>query len=284
MTESFAERFVELVRSTPGILERAESLCRSLSPEEFGNEPIYVTLQSDCPVEELRAVDCCFAWAHRNFGDRLLGRPGYRGPGHGIVLCDREFGRSCELSLRRGAQQLASDVGIAPDAPTPEALFPFMAEQYLKKMLGPTLLHEFAHVLEFGSPREGSPRGDQEIADLDRAAASRFNVELAAANKRFPWYLHGPQFIRGQLHLQYRLEAACRDLRAFDSRLGAWETTRYGLSPMSDYATALGGEPERMFDRPLRDVLASDLPLEFVMQFGLDVLVFEAKCDAGAGI
>jgi hypothetical protein len=283
MTESFAERFVEFVRSTPGICERAESLCRSLSPEEFANEPIYVSLQSDFP-EELLAVGHCFGWAAANFGDRLRGRRGYRGPGHRIVLCDTEFGRLCEQSLREGAQQLASDAGSAPDAPTPEELFPFMAKQYLNRILGPTLLHEFVHVVEFGRPREGAPRSDQEIADLNRADASWFNVELPKKSKRYPWDLHGPPFVRGQLHLKYRLEAAGGDLRDFDSRLGAWETLRYELSPMSDYATALGDEPERMFDRPLREILASDPPFEFAVQFCQDVLDFEAKRDAAAGI
>ncbi|MFO1007333.1 MAG: hypothetical protein U0929_15335 [Planctomycetaceae bacterium] len=126
------------------------------------------------------------------------------------------------------------------------------------------VVHELGHIAELDVTTELCSQWGS--VELERTLATPWRTWPAHAGPR--WAGHDFRFIRGLLHVIYRIES--RGLKilpglAFDPRC-------YGLlSTIEELEQSLGDEPSRNSWRPIADVLAEPAPVEFLELWGRNV-------------
>lgn len=126
-------------------------------------------------------------------------------------------------------------------------------------------LHEMAHCVLCPRPLQtAGPVVQREKADeVLNAIPNRQGL----MQRICPWFMHGKEFIRLCLHLQYRAVAAGFECSWTDLRCAGQQ---YELSPVWMYGNRLADEPSRLSHLPLTDVLETPEPKEFTELFETD--------------
>ena len=120
--------------------------------------------------------------------------------------------------------------------------------------------HEYGHVLQTGWRHELAL---EELPAYIVGAESMAEAQLAQppaplTERPWPFAHHGAVFLRGVLHLHYRLRAAL-GIRFEPS----FEADTYSMSSLWRYRSAIGDEPERMVDVPLQEIHGTLPPERF---------------------
>jgi hypothetical protein len=167
-------------------------------------------------------------------------------------------GSSAEFGLERPAA-LVSLQSIAREQP----------RGYWRDLLNSVVAHELAHhSVDLFERRQGRPAITIPREIMTRALTLD-SEEVTAAYRRHdvpPWSGHGILFIRAAAHISHRLAAA-----------GHWTAPHwtippvYSLSPASWYFSTLEGEPERLADLPITEILGRPVPVGMVALFQADV-------------
>jgi hypothetical protein len=127
------------------------------------------------------------------------------------------------------------------------------------------VLHELAHVVELGITAQLCPRDDKE--NLHELVQTPW-TEWAAHSGTVRWFGHDLRYIRALLHLHHRMESrghrVCLPL--------AFCHESYGLSSITEYADALGDEPQRTSWLTLTEAMAGPMPKDFQKLWTADVL------------
>ena len=221
----------------PALLARAEGLCRAVAPLDLGDEPLYIIAQSSLPADRGgRSVAYGFTTPNLDLCLQDVIGPAWRGRGGCFVLGDAELA----------------------------GLDAFDAEAYVTSVA----LHELAHILD----RPPVDRG-QEGGDPNRLLFESLCIGRAVAQDPSPvdeaasFEAHGLRFIRAALHLRHRAVALGALVPLYCYCAGS----QYGLSHPLRYREALGDEPARLADRPIRDILAAPCPEAFSRLWAADV-------------
>lgn len=152
-------------------------------------------------------------------------------------------------------------VAIVDDGLRDGTCSPWLAVQLFDSMV----LHEIAHVVELGVTSQSCPPNDQEQL---RELVQTPWTEWAAHSGAVRWFGHDLRYIRTLLHLHHRMESrghrVCLPL--------AFCHESYGLSSITEYADALGDEPQRTSWLTLADAMAGPMPEEFTKLWGRDVV------------
>jgi len=213
----------------------AKALCRLVAAQDLGPLPLYIVPQSRLPPE-LGGGSVANGYTASRLDLHLRDFiPDYRGRGPCMVVGDRNL--------------------WARDAD--DFLYSFQA----------TSLHELAHLLlrpwYFCEPVNASPealhREARKVADMVATEPPEDGLP--------PFMGHESQFIRTALHLQHRA-----------AKVGVWIAPndlcagrQYGLSHARRYQLALGDEPQRLADKPIMRIVATEAPIEFTELWVSDV-------------
>ena len=237
-----------------------ESLCRSLAPADV-TTPLYILFRHELP-EDCIGANVRGLWAP---GLDLLARN---------VLGDRWRGRGVGLLL--DAISTSWD-GFCMDAQSGAIDSP---DSHLVPLLIGITLHELAHELQNRPPRSRSLSPDHPDAAFTAAHALNFlratpdewPAESGPQAPR-PMAGHGKRWIRAALHLHHR--AACLGVKL--PRHYIAQTSFYGLSPIGDYAAALGDEPARMVQASFKQIRRQPMPPAFIELWDADLAAWSAR-------
>ncbi len=200
---------------------------------------------------------------------------------HPDGACTAYTGLAVDLRLRPWLECLGLWKGRGFAAVFFETEFPPWApsRSYLLRFLPNIALHEAAHYLEDArSPAASfdfgalSPAAQDSIQDwlledsapIDKNGQHPSGDPLRATLPR-PFHWHESQFTRAAVHLVARTASGgfhtTGDSAKFMSLRVAGE--RYGMSGFDAYREALGDEPQRLEEIPIREILATPAPAEF---------------------
>lgn len=123
-------------------------------------------------------------------------------------------------------------------------------------------LHEYAH---FANNAE-QVSGIELIERLAPEAVEEFRADLHRESKRIdvgeisrPWEGHSHGFIRNCIHLTWRANQHGWGIESGH----VFDGNSYLLSSLNDYSQALGDEPQRLRDVPMKDIAETELPDRF---------------------
>ena len=128
-------------------------------------------------------------------------------------------------------------------------------------MFDATVLHEAAHLATDHHVRVDVPTAP--LAELIQTSPATW-PDYATGPK---WITHDCRFIRALIHIGDRLRS--RKSRVIIEQ--AFDHERYCLSPVGAYAAALADEVQQTDMVPLREVLATPMPDDFLKLWGRDV-------------
>lgn len=121
------------------------------------------------------------------------------------------------------------------------------------------MIHELAHILERPlMVRDRSEATPERIQFESLVLAEAVSTPAPRSEAVVLIHAHGDRFIRTALHLCHRADRHGTKISAFDVCAGP----AYGLSDAA-YNTALGGEPARCRDMPMRTILNRPAPFNF---------------------
>ena len=222
---------------TGPLIHLAEWLCRTVAQHDLDSHPLYVLPQSS--LSGSLGQSCCpFGYTTLDLDLLLKAQIGnaWQGRGACIVVNDAAvYGEALPDSLT------ADFCGIA--------------------------LHELAHVLQ--RPRLFTDRPEPTEAEVQaqiRQLAAHVSDE-SPEEPSVPWARHDLPFIRAFLHLAHRAEQAGYPVCTAAFCAGPL----YGLSSALTYRRALGDEPDRTADQPIREILRQPFPQECLPLFISDV-------------
>lgn len=210
--------------------------------------PIYVVRAGDLPPDltpNRRTLAYTGPALHASVAKHLGGPwPGngiYRGPGPTIVLVDESCATRALMMAENGEQ-------------------PTLGMAHMAITVG-SAIHEAAHMLAEGFHVTTESPGVASSAEFIKAwcQLSDEGREALFADC-LPWLTHNPRFLRAAIHLKVRAEQA-RDIEIPGDAIIAH--TLYELSPLDEYEAALGTEPYRCCDSPIREVLATQPSARF---------------------
>lgn len=212
-------------------VRNAESLCRAVAPRDLGDVPLYVVPESALGEFGSGSTNC---YGYTTSSLDLYLRP---------LLGKRWQGR--------GPAMVINDALIAGDASD---------QQDLEIVLRSVVLHELAHVLDRGELYRDRPDLDADVDKLTWEFAVVVNAvyepSVTSTPTRVPYLGHELGFIRMALHLGWRAEELGFEVSGYLVH----GTAQYGLSHHCRYEIALGDEPERLRDLPLREIARRPAP------------------------
>ena len=242
--------------------EHLEQLLIAIASEDLPDRP-YVVFESDLD-ERYRTTKingCTGNDLDLLFEEHLRGRGAWRGRAPVVVLADNNIALGYAKLIESDAQlsyalaEFAQKAGMV-------AAWPLIIQFQLRH----TAIHELAHIVAdgFGPRRLSSPEVVAEVArSMQQTVAGEFGPEYECL--RFSG--HGWSFIRTALHLVHRARKRQCELNADLICAGQ----RYGLSRASDYADALGDEPERFTGKRLSSLNQMRPPESFVRVWANDL-------------
>lgn len=205
---------------------RYEQFCRQLAGKDLADTPLYIVLQSMLP--EITGGNGCYgytAWHLDLYLREFI--PNYRGRGPCFVI---------------------NDLAYQAD----------YADEDQNYVLTGCVMHELAHVLD--RPMLVAARPNVAPQTIVMEAAETAEITNGPMDYEIPrYYGHGESFIRIVLHLCHRAERL--GVSISPARICAGP--RYGLSHADEYLEALGDEPARMIDLPIRHIHTTNPPNEF---------------------
>ncbi len=226
----------------------AEALCRAVAPD-LSDGPLYILLRSELP-------------------------PDIQKPPHTIAFTMQIL----DLILRPTLERLGRWRGRGPamiidpaEVAAVSAHRPRVSRQRsFKPVFLGAILHELSHILDLGQDEEADPPAL--VVEIGRRVISAESAsELPPSNGHgapIPWRLHDWRFIRVALHLAYRAIQAGEQISALD----IIDTAELGLSPIWQYAKALGDEPDRLVHQSFAVIHATPVPKAFAAVWRRDLL------------
>jgi hypothetical protein len=226
----------------------AERLCRTVAKRDLAGVPLYVVRQSSLP-QQAGSGDHCYS---------------YTTPSLDLYLREHiPHWRS------RGPCMVINDVALAED---------FAAED-LDYVIAKTVLHELAHILD--RPVVFAERKSAPPAKIQFEAMVVADASARPPREDLPRYFgHESGFIRVALHLSHRAQRHGEPIKPAALCAGY----RYGLSHASEYAEALGDEPERCVDMPFREIAATSPPPAFSQLWMQDLVSYENRFSLMKGV
>lgn len=209
-------------------LARAETLCHAVAGHDLGERPLYIVPQSDLP-EGFGSGDSCY---------------GYTTPSLDLYLQDH-----IRNWRGRGPCMVINDLALPEDYLPDELEYPTCVY----------VLHELAHILDrpalFQDRTGVNPMRLQfEKMVVAKATQRQARVDLP------PYFGHEHAFIRIAIHLCHRAERNGVSIAPAVICAGY----QYRLSHAARYQEALGDEPQRCIDLPIREIRASTAPRPFL--------------------
>jgi hypothetical protein len=223
------------------LCRRANDLCRRVAPDDLAGLPLYVLAQS--------AIRDTLGEARQTYGYTLSRLD--------LILRD-QIGPAWQ---GRGPCIVCNDIAMRED------LGPFLTPTFLANSL-----HELAHVLERGMTFEDQPEVCSDRLMFDGlVVAHAMNEPVPATHARQRFLQHDDRFLRAILHLRHRAGRLGVHLAPGmivpDTQPMLWSPSRYRI--------ALGDEPDRLRDVPIRTILLMDPPADFVRLWA-DELAFHS--------
>ncbi|WP_397570393.1 hypothetical protein [Schlesneria sp. T3-172] len=132
-------------------------------------------------------------------------------------------------------------------------------------------IHEMAHLLSSPSMLRNpdSPPETKVQTGISLSETLRLHPDKWPAYSGKPaWATHGLQFLRAILHLQERMY--CRGWEIPLSYLGDWKGYGY-RTPIATYLAALQDEIDSRRDEPIRQILSSRCPKDFLKMWATDL-------------
>ncbi len=213
------------------VAREAEALLPLIAPHDV-RWPVYVVLFSELPLSDATA---CGGWTSPTLDLQQRAVIGDRWRGRGFACCVDERMENVHPNLRVGA-------------------------------FFDCVLHEAAHAIAEGwhYTDEVRPEIIYQLARL--AAEDVISGKIVETPATQPYRHHELPFIRTALHLAYRAE-----LVGIQCGMFVVDFAHYGLSHAWRYWAAIGDEPERSVDLPLKETLRRPPPVALAELWAADV-------------
>jgi hypothetical protein len=249
----------------PTLCRRAEGLLREIAGADLGDRPLYILAQS--MVKGPLRQQPMYGFTSEILSEFVRPFVEWRGPGPAMMINDLQIQADFTPHTAAALQEWGGDAERA------QAWTEFMDGTAIFLAIA---IHEMAHVV--GSHREIlEPRAQVTHAlSLPKMISL---LRLLGEQKRTPEVrtaiqdTHNFPFIRALLHLYWRF--CRRRFSRFDPPIGAvnfWVGPTCELSPFEDYLAAIGGEPERLIDQSIGEILSSPAPGPLVLLYGNDLV------------
>lgn len=232
--------------------------CRCLASIDLMNLPIYIVWKIELPGTGYGTR--CFGIFNRDLD--LVARES---------IGDRWRGRGPAFMLDEDAiATVVSDVFVEPRLSMPHLNFDRRERSLFGEICTRVATHELAHVLEHRVTRNRKTRpvareiASREVEQLQEST----RVDRAAGG--IPFKAHGWKFLRNLLHLAAR--SACVPPGRAMPLDSLFDAPHYQLSPIEEYAAAIGDEPERMREYSFAAIRATHPPAAFVDLWRRDFL------------
>lgn len=223
----------------------AEGLLRAVAPDELGSIPIYMVDARDAPWGDWHD---CYGATHAKMDVAcravLESRHEWQGRGFAAVV-------NVEAISQR---------------------WPRFGDRLIATTR--TALHEATHWLTYPladvlGECDGQPRL---ISSMAYAQQGLSPAEVAVVDAMAMLRVHNPRWIRALCHVSFRANGARGQFKFGCKADDLADHNSYGLTRFANYSRALGGELVRCLATPIREVLATKPPREFIELAAMDVL------------